>query len=493
MIRVSQWAEIRHMHLAAGVPKKEVARRLGLDVKTVRRALSRSEAVFERRSPARGRRLDPWRERIAVWLRTEPRLSAKRVRLLLLDETGPISERATRKYVSELRARLFPRAGFIHRTHEPGRSFEADFGKSWARIAGELRRAHYLAATLPSSNVYFVKAYPVERLECLLDGLLSFFLWLGGVPGRGVLDNTSLAVKEVLRGRDRLETELFHSFHGAFPFEAEFCAPGKGWEKDSVERGVEYGRGLCFRPIPEAASWDELNAQILVELERDIDRRALPDGQSVRSAFEEERAKLMPLPVHLPETCRVLTRVANRFGHVRIDRVTYSVPLERAWQPVTAKLFHDRVDLAVGGEVVARARRSFKPGDMVLDPLHVLRALEKKHRAVDEATALKGWALPAAFGELRSELRTHTRKSDQEWIGVLRLLEAHPMERVEAAVRSALAQGSPRLETVRLLLRSAEEERAQVEPVALERDELAGLAVAVPALERWDELVEVVA
>lgn len=160
---------------------------------------------------------------------------------------------------------------------------------------------------------------------------------------------------------------------------------------------------------------------------------------------------------------------------------------------MTAKLFHDRVDLAVGGEVVARARRSFKPGDMVLDPLHVLRALEKKHRAVDEATALKGWALPAAFGELRSELRTHTRKPDQEWIGVLRLLEVHPMERVEAAVRSALAQGSPRLETVRLLLRSAEEERAQVEPVALERDELAGLAVAVPALERWDELVEVVA
>ncbi len=69
MIRVSQWAEIRHMHLVAGVPKKEVARRLGLDVKTVRRALSRSEAAFERRSPARGRRLDPWREKMVAWLR----------------------------------------------------------------------------------------------------------------------------------------------------------------------------------------------------------------------------------------------------------------------------------------------------------------------------------------------------------------------------------------------------------------------------------------
>ena len=36
---MSQWAEIRHLHLVEGVPKKEIARRLQLDVKTVRRAV----------------------------------------------------------------------------------------------------------------------------------------------------------------------------------------------------------------------------------------------------------------------------------------------------------------------------------------------------------------------------------------------------------------------------------------------------------------------
>ena len=44
MIRMSQWAEIRHMHLVEGIPKKQIARRLGLDVKTVRRALEGPEA-----------------------------------------------------------------------------------------------------------------------------------------------------------------------------------------------------------------------------------------------------------------------------------------------------------------------------------------------------------------------------------------------------------------------------------------------------------------
>ncbi len=58
---MSQWAEIRHMHLVEGVPKKEVARRLTLDVKTVRRAIGRPTPPV-RVSPPRFSTLDPRRE-----------------------------------------------------------------------------------------------------------------------------------------------------------------------------------------------------------------------------------------------------------------------------------------------------------------------------------------------------------------------------------------------------------------------------------------------
>ncbi len=85
----------------------------------------------------------------------------------------------------------------------------------------------------------------------------------------------------------------------------------------------------------------------LFELERDLDQRWLPDGRSAPAALADERSKLRPLPVNLPEPCRVLTRMANRFGHVRVERVTYSVPLHQARRAVTVKLFHDHVDLAV--------------------------------------------------------------------------------------------------------------------------------------------------
>ncbi|MCY4026276.1 MAG: hypothetical protein OXH75_08185 [Acidobacteria bacterium] len=54
VIRMSQWAEVRQRHLVEGVPKKEIARRLRLDVKTVRRAypLERLESLLDGIEPA---------------------------------------------------------------------------------------------------------------------------------------------------------------------------------------------------------------------------------------------------------------------------------------------------------------------------------------------------------------------------------------------------------------------------------------------------------
>ena len=65
---MSQWAEVRHLHLVEGVPKKEIARRLQLDIKTVRRAVGRATPPGRVSSP-RASSLDPWREQIEQWLR----------------------------------------------------------------------------------------------------------------------------------------------------------------------------------------------------------------------------------------------------------------------------------------------------------------------------------------------------------------------------------------------------------------------------------------
>ena len=93
---MSQWAEVRHLHLVEGVPKKEIARRLKLDVKTVRRAVGRQTPPV-RVSPPRPSSLEPWREQIEQWLREDRRTTAKRIRRLLLPLAGPVSPRTVRR------------------------------------------------------------------------------------------------------------------------------------------------------------------------------------------------------------------------------------------------------------------------------------------------------------------------------------------------------------------------------------------------------------
>ena len=367
---------------------------------------------------------------------------------------------------------------------------EVDVGESWADIAGVPCKVKYLVATLPCSNVYFAKAYPLERLESLLDGIESAFTYVGGVVERVVLDNTTLAVKQVLAGRDRVETEAFEAFRGAYPFAAEFCAPAKGWEKGSVETGVTYVRNLVFRPRLNVESWAALNALIITELEADLSTRRLDDGRSVQDAWTLERQHLRAMPVHRPATCRVVARVANTFGHVRVDHITYSVPIRHAYRPVWVKLYHDRVAIAVDAEVVAQHARACCRGSNVLDARHVLPLLERKHRAVPEATALLDWRLAPVWQEVRRALAQHTRKPDQEWVRMLRLMETHPAAAVERAVTLALERHSPRLETVRLILRQQQAGPPPVcRPVMGVRPELARITVPAPTLAAYDVLV----
>ena len=107
------------------------------------------------------------------------------------------------------------------------------------------------------------------------------------------------------------------------------------------------------------------------------------------------------------------------------------------------------------------------------------------------ATALQSWRLAPVWRRVRAELARHTRKPDQEWVRMLRLLETHPAAAVERAVTAALERNSPRLETVRLILRQQQAGPPPVCPPAVAvRPELARVTVPAPTLSSYDALVE---
>ena len=74
-----------------------------LDIKTVRRALEQPRPPVWTSSP-RVRNVDPWREQITHRLDQDRRLTAKRIRRLLVPLAGPIAARTVRRDLAALRA-----------------------------------------------------------------------------------------------------------------------------------------------------------------------------------------------------------------------------------------------------------------------------------------------------------------------------------------------------------------------------------------------------
>ena len=124
----------------------------------------------------------PWKQRH----------TAKRIYERLWEEHGFAGQytivkdyaRERRRQSRELFAPLF---------HSPGHA-QCDFGEAWVIIGGVEQKAHYFVLDLPHSDGCFVKAYPAETTEAFLDGPVSAFAFLDGMPQSIVYDNTRLAV-----------------------------------------------------------------------------------------------------------------------------------------------------------------------------------------------------------------------------------------------------------------------------------------------------------
>ena len=145
---------------------------------------------------------------------------------------------------------------------------------------------------------------------------------------------------------------------------------------------------------------------------------------------------------------------------MRYRSVDYSAPAVHAHKKVTIKGYVDRVEIALGAEIVARHRRSYVRGDVVYDPLHYLSLLEKKPGALDQTAPLRGWKLDPAFAALRRLLEARFGpRGKRDYIQTLRLLEDFPERQVTAAVQEAVARRLVGFDAVKHLLLARIERR----------------------------------
>ena len=150
---------------------------------------------------------------------------------------------------------------FVPLSHPPGHA-QYDFGEDLVVGGGVERKAHCFILDLPHSDGCFVKAYPAETTEAFLDGRVSAFAFLGGVPQSILYDNTRLAVARILGDGRRRAPRSFTELQSHYLFDDRFGRPGKGNDKGKVEGLVDYVRRNFLVPVPSFESFDALNAHL---------------------------------------------------------------------------------------------------------------------------------------------------------------------------------------------------------------------------------------
>ena len=337
-------------------------------------------------------------------------------------------------------------------SHAPGEA-QADFGEAMVVVAGVECKAHFMAFDLPHSDDCFVQAFPAETTEAFLEAHVRAFEYFGAVPTRILYDNTTLAVARILGDGERQKTRAFSELQSYYLFAEKFGRPAKGNDKGKVENLVGYARRNFMVPIPRAASWDALNAQLEADCRARRAHRLRGHTETIAERFERDRAVMLPLPAAPYQACEKATARVSSISLVRYRTNDYSVPTSYGHRQVLVKGYVHRVEIVCGAEVIARHERSYERETAVYDPLHYLALLEHKSRALDQAAPLTDWQLPESFAELRRLLQARLKKhGSREYIQVLRLLETFALEEVTAAIEDAMRLGAISFDAVKHLL-----------------------------------------
>ena len=341
---------------------------------------------------------------------------------------------------------------FVPLSHPPGHA-QCDFGEALVIIGGVEQKAHCFVLDLPHSDGCFVKAYPAETTEAFLDGHVSAFAFLGGVPQSILYDNTKLAVARILGDGRRKRTRAFTELQSHYLFDDRFGRPGKGNDKGKVEGMVGYMRRNFLVPVPSFESFEALNAHLERRCLARMDARLRGHSESIGQRMERDLEALLPLPEASYDACEKQAGRVSSLSLVRYRTNDYSAPVTYGHRDVLIKGYVDRVVISCGSEVIARHHRSYPRDDFVFDPVHYLPLLEQKTAALDQAAPLQGWDLPEEFATLRRLLESRMgRRGKREFVQVLRLLEHFSPGEVHAAVRDALRLGALSFDAVKHLV-----------------------------------------
>jgi transposase len=366
VLNVEDWAEIRRLHRAEGVPIKEISRRLGVARNTVRAALSSERPPKYQRTP-RGSVVDPFEPQIRVLLNEWPRMPAP----VIAERIGwPYSLPPLRKRLAVIRPEYVGIDPVDRVTYEPGEIAQCDlwFPETKVRVAaGQERVLPVLVMSLGFSRFMTATMIPTRQAGDILSGMWSLISGIGRVTKTLVWDRES-----AIGGTGRV-TAPAAAFAGTLATKIKLAPPRDPEYKGIVERNNQYLE-TSFLPGRQFASPADFNHQLGDWLIRANARTVRSIQGRPVDLLETDYLSMLPLPPITPPIGLNHRIRLSRDYYIRVDTVDYSVDPQVIARFVDITASPQEVRVLCEGQLVARHTRSWAKQAVVTDPVHVATA-----------------------------------------------------------------------------------------------------------------------
>lgn len=375
--------EIQRLAHAEGWAVGTIASELGVHHEVVKRVLDAEHAVAKERAP-KASKMDPYKPFVHGVLEKHPRLRATRIFHMLRKRGFGGSAKTVRRYVATVRPRRAAEA-YLVCERLPGEQAQIDWGKvGTLAVPGGARVLWVFLMTLAYSRYRYAELVLDLGVETLRRSLRRAVCFFGGTPREWLFDNTKAVVIERFGEAKRFQRDLLE-LAAALHVMPRLCRPRRPTDKGGVERGIRdlkeaHFAGRTIRSIEQG------NRELLEFVQEVVRERKHPTQptRTVREVWEEERTKLLPLPMHFPSTDLVTPVAVDKTASVRLATNRYSVPARYAGRTLTLVADDSTVRVLDGTLEVARHARS-QGRDQRIEDLAHRRELAAQRRAANAA------------------------------------------------------------------------------------------------------------
>jgi transposase len=373
VISVEDWAEIRRLHRAEGLPIRQIARVMDISKNTVKAALRADGPPRYSREPA-GSVADGFEPRVRELLAAFPAMPAT----VIAERIGwPYSIRTLSAKVAELRPGYLPPDPASRTAYAAGEIAQCDFWFPPVQVpagCGQVRSAKDLPVlTMVCGYSRWASALliPSRHAGDLFAGWWAEIEALGAVPRMLVWDGEG-AIGRHRGGRPELTAEC-QAFRGTLAARVYVCRPRDPEAKGLVERFHDYLE-RSFLPGRAFTSPADLNAQLSgwVATANTRYRRALECAPADRIAAD--RAAMIALPPVAPVTGWRRAGRLPRDHYVRLDSNDYSVDPAVIGRRIEITAGLDRVRVFCEGRIAADHERAWARHQTITDPAHLAAA-----------------------------------------------------------------------------------------------------------------------